>query len=74
SFRASGDTVFLWDDVATDPTDYVTRVDLGAADPGVSFIYDPTTNLFGTKSQLGVHGAVKAERSSDIGSPGRISE
>jgi len=74
SFRASGDTVFLWDDVATDPVDYVTRVDFGAADPGVSFIYDPTTNLFGTKSQLGVHGAVKAERSSDIGSPGRISE
>jgi hypothetical protein len=74
SFRSGGDTIFLWDNIATDPQDYVTRADFGPADSGVTFIYNPDTNLFGDKSQVGVHGAVKAETSSDIGSPGRISQ
>jgi hypothetical protein len=72
SFRATGDTLFLWDNVSTDPADFVSRADFGQADIGVTFIYDPITDQFGAKSQLGVHGAIKAQNSSDVGSPGRI--
>ena len=72
SFRITGDALFLWDNLSTDADDVVSRADFGAADPGVSFIYDPATEQFGAKSQLGVHGAVKAETSSDIGSPGHL--
>ena len=72
SFRAAGDSLFLWDNTSTDEGDIVNRVDFGAADPGVSFIYDPTTDRFGVKSELGAHGAINADRGSDIGSPGRL--
>jgi hypothetical protein len=72
SFRATGDTIYLWNNITTDPEDYVTRADFGEATPGVTFIYNPFTNLFGEKSQIDVLGAVKAERGSDIGSPGRL--
>jgi hypothetical protein len=72
SFRATGDSLFLWDNTSTDDRDIVTRADFGVADPGVSFIYDPSTDRFGAKSQLGAHGAIKADRGSDIGSPGRL--
>lgn len=72
SFSAAGDSLLLWDNLSTDPNDTVARADFGAADSGVSFIYDPTSDRFGAKSQLGVHGAVQAANSSDIGSPGRI--
>jgi hypothetical protein len=72
SFRVTGDALFLWDNTSTDPADFVHRAEFGAADPGVSFIYDPSTDAFGTKSRLGAYGAVRAARSSDIGSPSRL--
>lgn len=73
SFGAGGDGVRLWNDTTTNPSDLVASVDFGAADNGVSFNYDPATGQFGSKSQLGVNGVIRAALSSnDIGSPGRI--
>jgi hypothetical protein len=72
SFRATGDSVILWNRTATDVNNTEARFDFGQADVGVSFIYDPISEQFGAKSQIGVHGAFRAEGSTDIGSPGRI--
>ena len=72
SFRITGDTLLFWDNLSTDPSDTVSRADFGAADPGVTFNYDPVTQLFGGKSQPGSNGVIRAVSSSDIGSPGRI--
>ncbi|MBK7997176.1 MAG: lamin tail domain-containing protein [Verrucomicrobia bacterium] len=72
SFRITGDTLFLWDNLSTDPNDAVSRADFGIADTGVTFNYDPLTQLFGAKSVLGSNGVLRAASSSDIGSPGRI--
>jgi len=74
SLGAGGDGIRLWNAQATDPSDTVASVDFGAAETGVSFIYDPATGQFGAKSQLGVLAVVKAARTTDIGSPGRIRE
>jgi hypothetical protein len=74
SFKATGDSLTLWDDLATKDDDYVTSVNFGAADPdpGVTFIYNPDTEAFGTRSQVGVYGAFKALNRADVGSPGVI--
>jgi hypothetical protein len=73
SFRADpGDTIYLWDDVAANPEDFVTRADFGVAAPGVSFIMDPFTELFPVNADLSIPGVVRAESSSDIGSPGKL--
>lgn len=69
---AGGDGLRLWNGTATDPVDTVASVDFGAADPGVSFNFDPVSKQFGAKSQLGVNGVVQAEGGTDVGSPGRI--
>jgi hypothetical protein len=72
SFRITGDTLFLWDNVGTDPSDTVGRADFGAADAGVTFNYDPATQQFEARSVLGVNGVIAAATAPDIGSPGRI--
>ncbi len=72
SFRITGDTLFFWDNISTDPNDTVSRADFGIADTGVTFNYEPITQLFGAKSVLGSNGVIRAVSSSDIGSPGRI--
>ncbi|HYE30010.1 MAG TPA: lamin tail domain-containing protein [Methylomirabilota bacterium] len=72
SFRVSGDSLRLWDSTAQNTNDLVTRVDFGQADVGVSFAYDPATQVFGIKSQAGVNGAVRAVTGPDVGSPGRV--
>lgn len=72
SFRITGDTLFFWDNLSTDPNDTVSRADFGIADTGVTFNYDPVAQLFGAKSVLGTNGVLHAASSSDIGSPGRI--
>ena len=51
---------------------FVASVDFGAADAGVSFNYDLGTGQFGGNSRLGVNGVLRAARTTDIGSPGRI--
>lgn len=72
SLAASGDSIRLWTATTTDVAATVARADFGLADPGVSFNFDPSTKVFGQKSQLGVNGVAKAASSTDVGSPGRI--
>ena len=69
---AGGDGLRLWNGATTDMADTVASVDFGAADPGVTFNYNPLTGQFGAKSQFGVNGVVRATGGTDIGSPGRI--
>jgi hypothetical protein len=68
SFDGDGDEIFLWNRDG----ELVTHVTFGAADAGVSFIYNPITEAFPEKAQLGVHGVYRARTTSDIGSPGVI--
>ncbi|MBL9169191.1 MAG: immunoglobulin domain-containing protein [Verrucomicrobiales bacterium] len=72
SLGASGDSIRLWDAQATDPADLVASVDFEMATAGFSFIYDPSREEFGFLSAAGVHGAIQAELTSDVASPGRI--
>jgi hypothetical protein len=72
SFRATGDSLRLWDNKTGDDNAVFTRADFGAAQFGVSFGYDPRTEVFGANSELGVDGAFRAATGADIGSPGRI--
>ncbi len=73
SLGAGGDGLRLWDNFTTDVNDTVASVDFGAATAGVTFNYNPATQQFGSLSQLGVNGVVRALNANDIGSPGRIS-
>ena len=68
----NGDGLRLWNSATTNAADTVASVDFGAADPGVSFNFDPVTRQFGPKSVLGVNGVHRAAAGNDIGSPGRI--
>ena len=69
SFSDQGDTLFLWDNLS----EIVTTAEFGLADPGVTFIMHPFTGEFGIKSEVGVHGAIRASSSpGDVGSPGVI--
>jgi len=72
SFAAAGDQLSLWDASVVDANDFVVRAVFGSATTGVSFSYDPVTQLFGGLSQSGVNGALVAASGSDLGSPGRI--
>jgi hypothetical protein len=72
SLSSSGDGVRLWDDRTVDANQLKASVDFGNATVGVSFNYDPSTGIFGGLSRLGVNGAFRAARASDIGSPGRV--
>lgn len=74
SFNANGDSVRLWDNVTADPDDTLDRVDFGVADAGVTFNYDPVSQVWGGKSRLGVNGVIRAASAGDVGSPGRIIE
>jgi hypothetical protein len=73
---SGGDSVRLWDATTPSDGDTIAVADFGAAEPGVSFNYDPDTATFGGKSVLGIHGVFAAEAvaagGQDIGSPGRI--
>lgn len=75
---SGGDSVRLWDATTPNEGDTIAVADFGAAEPGVSFNYDPDSATFGGKSVLGVHGVFAAEAvaagGQDIGSPGRIRE
>ncbi|HYG35477.1 MAG TPA: lamin tail domain-containing protein [Clostridia bacterium] len=72
SFGASGDSAYLWNNLATDPNDRIASVTFGASANGVTFNYNPVTGEFGQRSVLGVNGVFQAIASADIGSPGRI--
>ena len=66
---ASGDSIILWDNEATNDTAIYRRADFTASEDGVSLSYDPGTRSY-VNSQLGVNGAFRAANGSDIGSPG----
>jgi len=66
----SGDAIRLWDPKATDEADTVAEASFGVATPGVSFLYDAVTGLFGTPAVAGGAGIVAATENGDIGSPG----
>lgn len=64
-----GDSIVLWDNLATSDADYLDRADFGAATSGHSFTYD-TNGVHGSISVSGVRGAFTAATSDDEGSPG----
>jgi hypothetical protein len=69
SSTADGVEVF---DTAGNP---VSQVSFGAATPGVSFGYNPTTNSFGGLSVAGQFGAfTSADPLANVGSPGAVPE
>jgi hypothetical protein len=64
-----GDSIVLWDNLATDDADYLDRADFAAAVRGHSFTYD-TNGVHGLPSTNGFARAFKAAMSDDEGSPG----
>lgn len=72
SLAASGDGVRLWDAQTTEIADLVASVEFGMATTGASFGYDLTSAQFGVVSISGRNGAIQADLTADIGSPGRL--
>jgi hypothetical protein len=71
-FSSLGDGIALWNPGALDDTDYVAGTPFDVATPGVTFGYNPDTELFGDLSVLGQYGAFQSLESDDIGSPGYL--
>jgi hypothetical protein len=69
---ANGDGIRLWNSFVTDPSRLAASVDFGIATSGISFNYNPPTEVFGALSQLGINGVIRALSGLDLGSPGRI--
>ncbi|MBL9171530.1 MAG: immunoglobulin domain-containing protein [Verrucomicrobiales bacterium] len=70
---STGDGIRLWGPDAINDSDWVDSVDFGAAIRGASFVYDPSTGVFGLLSTNGVLTAAQAATADDVGSPGRTS-
>lgn len=68
---STGDGIRIWSPDAVDDSDYVDSVDFGAALRGSSFVYDPSSGVFGLNSTNGLLGASQAATADDVGSPGR---
>ena len=71
-FSSDGDVIYLWNAAANSTTDTVASATFGTATKGVSFGYDPGSNIFGGLSVAGQNGALVAAVNGDIGSPGSI--
>jgi hypothetical protein len=69
---ATSDALYLWNPGATNDNDYIASATFGSATPGVTFGFDPETEVFGSLSVAGQDGAFVATQSGDIGSPGVI--
>ena len=69
-FSQDYDAVQLWK-VTGASTTLVDRVEVSAATPGFTHIYDPETGRFDSLSRAGVNGAFRAAAGLDVGSPGR---
>lgn len=67
-----GDGLVLWNGGATDDGDTLAAESFSTATAGVSFGFDPETELLGDLSVLGVNGTFAAVENGDIGSPGFI--
>ena len=68
---STGDSIVLWDNLATSDLDYLDRVDFGEAVRGRSFSYDTHTGAHGLISSNGVGAAFTGTLSDDVGSPGK---
>jgi hypothetical protein len=69
---ATSDAINLWNAAANTNTDKIAGVSFFTATRGVSFGYDPTTQVFGGLSAPTINGAFTAAVNGDIGSPGVI--
>lgn len=68
---SSGDSVRLWDADATEDSDVVDSVEIGAAGgSGATFVYDPATGAMSRRPALGEAGVFAAADNGDLGSPG----
>lgn len=68
---SSGDSVRLWDANATEDSDVVDAVEIGAAGgSGATFVYDPATGAMSRRPALGEPGVFAAADNGDLGSPG----
>jgi hypothetical protein len=70
---SGGDMLTVWNATTTDESQWVDRVEFGAATAGTTFGYDPVTGLFGALSVVGAGGAITAAEGGDVGSPGTTS-
>jgi hypothetical protein len=71
-FSATADAITVWNAAASVNTDTITNVSFGAATRGVTFGFNPNSNVFGALSVVGQNGAFAAAVNGDIGSPGTI--
>ncbi len=69
---ANGDAINFWNAAANTNTDRIAGVTFSASTRGVSFGYDPATQLFGGLSAPTVNGAFAAAVNGDLGSPGVV--
>ena len=69
---ATSDAINFWNGAANTNTDRIAGVAFFTSTRGVSFGYDPATQLFGGLSVPNVNGAFPAAVNGDIGSPGVI--
>jgi hypothetical protein len=67
-----GDAVNLWNSGATDDSDTIASEVFSTGTSGVSFGYNPDTQIFGDLSQAGIYGAWIAPENGDVGSPGYV--
>jgi len=67
-----GDAVVLWNNGASEDSDTIAAEVFSTATNGVSFGFDPVSEVFGDLSEVGVNGAFVAPENGDIGSPGFI--
>jgi hypothetical protein len=67
-----GDAVNLWNSGASEDIDTITNEVFSTGTLGVSFGFNPDTQVFGDLSQVGVFGGWIAPENGDIGSPGFI--
>ena len=71
-FSSDGDAIYLWNAAATVNTDTITTATFGVATRGVTFGFNPDSNIFGALSVNGQNGAFISAVNGDIGSPGTI--
>jgi hypothetical protein len=70
SLSSLGDAINLWNSGASDDIDTIASEVFSTGTLGVSFGFNPDTQVFGDLSQVGVFGAWIAPENGDIGSPG----
>ena len=67
-----GDALNIWNSAASEDFDTIASEVFSTATNGVSFGYNPETQIFGELSKSGFLGAYVSRENADIGSPGYI--